>query len=75
MTKIAPYAKAITGAAIAGLGALGTALTDERVTSAEWVAVATATLTASLVVWAMPNKDPEANHQTESVQPPRPYTY
>ena len=75
MNKIAPYAKAITGAVIAGLGSLGTALTPDldnvvSVTPGEWVAVTTATLTASLLVWAIPNKDPEGEHQDESTQPP-----
>lgn len=75
MKNIAPYAKALTGAVIAGLGSLGTALLPEEsgaviVTAGEWVAVASATLTASLVVWAIPNRDPNAEHQDESVQPP-----
>lgn len=53
MTKLAPYAKAITGTVITGLGALGTALTDGGVSPVEWVAIATATLTASLAIWAV----------------------
>lgn len=57
MKKLAPYAKAITGTAIAGLGALGTALTDGAVTPVEWVTVTTVILTASLVIWAVPNGD------------------
>lgn len=75
MTTIAPYAKSVTGAAIAGLGALGAALTDGAVSPAEWVTVAVATLTASLLVWAVPNVDPAGEHQDDSAQPPRPYTY
>lgn len=71
MKHIAPYAKALVGAATAGLGALGTALTDGDVTAQEWVAVASATLVALGVVFGTPNKDPEAEHQDESVQPPQ----
>lgn len=52
MTK---YAKAIVAALIAGLTALGTALTDETVTTAEWTAVAVATLVALGAVWGVPN--------------------
>ena len=51
MRKFAPYAKAITGTIIAGLGAFGTALTDGMVTGAEWVTVAVVTLTASYAIW------------------------
>lgn len=69
MKTIAPYGKAITGAIIAGLGALGTALTPDlnnvvSVSPGEWVAVVTATLTASLLVWAIPNAD-------ETPEPPK----
>lgn len=38
------YAKAIVGALLAGLTALGTALTDGAVTATEWVGVAVAAL-------------------------------
>ena len=51
-----PYAKAIVGAAVAGLTALGTALADDRVTSVEWVGVAVATLAALGLVYAVPNR-------------------
>lgn len=68
-TKIAPYGKAITGAVIAGLGAARLALSDDVITKAESIDIATVVLTALLVVWAIPNKDPEAEHQDESVQP------
>jgi hypothetical protein len=69
MSKVTPYLKAIVGALIAGLGVLALALEDEKVTSGEWVNIAIATLTALGVVWAIPNKDPEGEHQDESVQP------
>ena len=71
MTKIAPYAKSIVGALVAGLGSLYQALDgDQAVTAQEWIAVAMTTLTALGVIFAVPNKDPRAEHQQESVQPP-----
>lgn len=53
------YAKAIVGALTAGLGALGTALADDRVTNLEWVSVAGAVVAALALVWAVPNKTAE----------------
>lgn len=71
MSKFAPYAKAVVAAIVAGLGSLYQALDgDQVVTGQEWIAVAMTTLTALGVVFAIPNKDPEAEHQAESVQPP-----
>lgn len=74
MNKIAPYAKALIGALVAALGALGAALTPDpsglvSVSEGEWVAVISALLVGLLAVFATPNKDPEAEHQDESVQP------
>lgn len=73
-TKVAPVAKSVTGAIVAGLGALGVALTPDEsglvsVSAAEWVAAAVATLVASYAVWQIPNEDPAGTHQDESVQP------
>lgn len=70
MDKITPIMKAIVGALIAGLGSLSQALDDGSVDAQEWIAVVIATLAAFGVVWAVPNKDPKAEHQDESVQPP-----
>lgn len=75
MNTIAPYAKAIIGALVAALGALGAALTPDAsglvsVSEGEWVAIVTALLVGLLAVFATPNRDPEAEHQDESVQPP-----
>jgi len=64
------YLKAIVGALIAGLGSLSQALDDSGVTAQEWVSVAIATLVALGVVWGVPNLDPKAQHQDQSVQPP-----
>jgi len=54
--SIKPYAKAIVGCLVAGLTALGTAMTDDAVTGAEWVGVAIAALGALGVVYVVPNK-------------------
>lgn len=71
MDKIAPYAKAIIAAVVAGLGSLYQALDgDQSVTAQEWVAVAMTTLAGLVAVFAVPNRDPRAQHQEESVQPP-----
>lgn len=73
MSKIAPYAKAVTGAIVAGLGSLAVALTPDEatgtvsVTAAEWVAVTIATLVASYAVYEIPNKDAAGEHADESV--------
>lgn len=55
MTKFAPYAKSIVAFLLAGLTALGTALTDGSVTTQEWVAVAIASLATTGAVFAVPN--------------------
>jgi hypothetical protein len=55
MPKPAAYAKAITGAVVAGLTALGVGLTDGVLTSAEWVAVALAVAVAFGTVYGVPN--------------------
>jgi hypothetical protein len=49
------YAKAIIGGVLAGLGVVGTALTDGVVSAAEWVDVAVATLTVFAGVFGLPN--------------------
>lgn len=58
MKKIAPYAKAVTAAVIAGLTALVTALDDGSVTAQEGVIIVIALLTALGAVWAIPNAEP-----------------
>ena len=50
------YAKALIGALVAGLAALGTATADGTVTGSEWVGVALAALVALGAVWATPNR-------------------
>lgn len=73
MSTIAPYAKALVAALVAGLTALGTALADGNVEPVEWTGVIVAFLVALGAVFAVPNKDPEGEHQDESTQPPEDY--
>jgi hypothetical protein len=62
MNAVAPYAKAVLAALIAGLGSLATALVDDKslgdVSDGQWVAVVLATLVALAAVFAVPNKQP-----------------
>lgn len=53
MVKIREQVKAIISGGIAGLGALGTALTDGTVTQQEWTTVALATLVAYGLVYGV----------------------
>ena len=69
MSKLAPYFKALTAALVAGASA-AIPLVDDGLTASECLGVAVAFLTALSVVYAVPNKDPQAEHQDESVQPP-----
>ncbi len=55
MSKIAPYAKAVTAGLAAGLTALVTVL-DGGVTLQEWLLVAIAALGGGGVTYAVPNK-------------------
>lgn len=65
--KIAPYAKAITGAIVAGLAAARLALTDDIISKAESIDIAIATLTALALVWAIPNGKAEAQSVTGTI--------
>lgn len=53
------YAKAITGALVAALTALGTALDDGVVSTQEGVVIALALVTGLAAVWAVPNATPD----------------
>ena len=70
MNKITPYAKAIVAALIAFSGAVAVGYSDNAMTAAEWWFSGSTGLTALGVVFGVPNKDPRAQHQDESVQPP-----
>lgn len=60
MTKLAPIAKAVVGALVAGLTAILTALPD-GITTAEWISAAIATLTVGGGVYAAPKNRNENN--------------
>jgi peptidoglycan/LPS O-acetylase OafA/YrhL len=69
VNKVSPYYKALAGFIGAALVAYLSA-TDGGVTQAEWLKILVAGLGGSGLVYAVPNKDPKARHQDESVQPP-----
>ena len=56
-TPAAAQAKALIGALLAGLTALGTALADGSVTSVEWVGIAIAVLATYGTVFGVGNRD------------------
>ena len=75
MEKIAPYWKAVVGFVAPGAVLLSAAVTEaskggEHITDGEWITAILAMIITSAGVWAVPNKDPRALHQRESVQPP-----
>ena len=68
MDSIKPYSKAI----VSILGALVVAVMQAFPESAavqQWGSIVAALVTA-VAVYAVPNRDPQAEHQAESVQPP-----
>ena len=60
MNVLAGFAKAALAAVIAGLGALATALVDDKslgdLSDGQWVTAVLATLVALAAVYAVPNK-------------------
>lgn len=77
MNKFKPYMKAVVGFITPGVVALVAAVQDgspggSAVTGPEWVGIAAACVLTGGAVFGVPNKDPEARHQEESVQPPAP---
>lgn len=54
--KVARYWKAIVAAAVAGTGALSTAIDDGTLTAGEMWITAVAVLSAGGFTWAVPNK-------------------
>lgn len=76
LENLKPYAKAVVAflapAAVSLTSAVQEASAEgSHITSAEWVTAICACVITSAAVFAMPNKDPRALHQAESVQPPR----
>jgi hypothetical protein len=77
MNKIAPYAKAVAGFLVPFAGQILAAMQDGSaggsvITQQEWVTAALTSLVAGGAVFGVPNRDPQATHQDESVQPPSP---
>ena len=77
MEAIAPYYKAVAAFVVPFLTAIIAALLEtsdggSKVMTNEWLTAIVAALLAGGVVFAVPNKDPEGEHQEESVQPPTP---
>jgi drug/metabolite transporter (DMT)-like permease len=56
-TPASEQAKAILGAILAGLTALGTALADERVTQGEWIGVTIAFVGTYATVFGVRNRE------------------
>jgi hypothetical protein len=75
MDAIAPYYKAVTALLVPFLTLIGAALLEtsdggSTIMTNEWISAVVAALLAGGAVFAVPNLDPGAQHQTESVQPP-----
>ena len=64
MSKIAPYLKAVIAALVAGFGALGAVLVDDKsigdVTDGQWVTIVLAVLVALGAVFAVRNATTES---------------
>ena len=63
--SVRPYAKSV----VAIIGIVLTVLVENLDPTPQWLSVVISVLIA-LGVYATPNKDPQAQHQDESVQPP-----
>jgi hypothetical protein len=78
MNKLAPYWKTVVGFIAPGAVLIGSAVTEasdggSTITAAEWVTAVVACIVTSAAVYGVPNRDPHALHQQESVQPPAPH--
>ena len=54
-----PYAKAVTAAVVAG-ASFAIPVVDDGLAASEWLGIIVAALTAFGTVWAIPNRDPNA---------------
>ena len=75
LDTLRPYAKAVVafiapGATIAVASVQSGSEGGGTITSAEWVTIIATMIITAGAVHAVPNKDPKALHQSESVQPP-----
>jgi hypothetical protein len=67
--NLKPYAKAILAALIAGVGGIALGYTDDALSKGELWGSISLGLVAGGGVFGVPNRDPRAEHQDESVQP------
>ena len=65
MSKLDPFAKAITAGVVAAQAATVLAVIDGMITGTEWVLVAFAAATGFLAVWATKNTDDPASPPAE----------
>lgn len=75
MKRITPYWKSVVGFVAPGAVLIGASVTEASdggtsITTAEWVTALVACIVTSAAVYSTPNRDPLAQHQHESVQPP-----
>jgi len=56
MNKLKPYAKAVVGGIVTGLGTAATALTDGGITPVEWITIILSFIAGTGFVYAIPNK-------------------
>ena len=75
MDKLTPYLKTLVGFVTPGVVGLVAAVQDgspggSAITAPEWVGIGAACILTGGAVFGIPNKDPQALHQAESVQPP-----
>lgn len=75
LERVAPFWKAVVGFVAPGAVSIGAAVTEasdggSAITQAEWITAIVAMVVTSAAVYGVPNKDPRALHQRESVQPP-----
>ena len=73
--KVAPYYKALAGIVVPFLTSVGAALLESSdggtaITTHEWITAVVVAVVAGGAVFTVPNKDPQGEHQDESVQPP-----
>jgi hypothetical protein len=75
LDRVKPFAKAVVAFVTPGAVVIGSAVTEasqggSNITAAEWVTAIVACVVTAGAVYGVPNKDPQATHQHESVQPP-----
>lgn len=67
--QVAHFAKAVAGGVVSGASA-AVPLVNDGMTLSEWLLVLIAAVVGFNAVFWTPNKDPQALHQEQSVQPP-----